>query len=97
MVYKPVKFCYFRLAVGYESFIMDLGYLRLSLNRSSVPSSHQDKRATKSLFVDMDTLSRREEEALLKTTKARAQKECDPIIKGYSQFLHYIHMCVVMQ
>jgi hypothetical protein len=30
----------------------------------------------------MDTLSRREEEALLKTTKARAQKECDPVIKG---------------
>lgn len=30
----------------------------------------------------MDTLSRREEEALLKTTKARALKECDEYVKG---------------
>ncbi|KAF8510951.1 hypothetical protein BU17DRAFT_55011 [Hysterangium stoloniferum] len=29
----------------------------------------------------MDTLSRREEEALLKTTKARALKECDSYVK----------------
>jgi len=33
----------------------------------------------------MDTLSRREEEALLKTTKARAQKECDPVIKEFAE------------
>jgi len=30
----------------------------------------------------MDTLSRREEEALLKSTKARALKECDQFVKG---------------
>lgn len=30
----------------------------------------------------MDTLSRREEETLLKTTKARALKECDDVVKG---------------
>lgn len=30
----------------------------------------------------MDTLSRREEEALLKSTKARALKECDHFVKG---------------
>jgi len=36
----------------------------------------------------MDTLSRREEEALMKTTKARAQKECDPVIKGCSQIFY---------
>lgn len=30
----------------------------------------------------MNTLSRREEETLLKTTKARALKECDPVVKG---------------
>ncbi|KAF8518482.1 hypothetical protein JB92DRAFT_2902681 [Gautieria morchelliformis] len=29
----------------------------------------------------MDTLSRREEEALLKSTKARALKECDQFVK----------------
>lgn len=32
----------------------------------------------------MDALSRREEETLLKTTKARALKECDPVVKGTS-------------
>lgn len=31
---------------------------------------------------NMDTLSRREEEALLKSTKARALKECDQFVKG---------------
>ena len=30
----------------------------------------------------MDTLSRREEDALVKATKAKALKECDPIVKG---------------
>lgn len=30
----------------------------------------------------MNTLSRREEETLLKSTKARALKECDPVVKG---------------
>lgn len=30
----------------------------------------------------MNTLSRREEDTLLKTTKARALKECDPVVKG---------------
>ena len=32
----------------------------------------------------MNALSRREEETLLKTTKARALKECDPVVKGSS-------------
>lgn len=32
----------------------------------------------------MDTLSRREEEALLKATKAKALKECDSVVKGES-------------
>jgi hypothetical protein len=30
----------------------------------------------------MNALSRREEESLLKTTKARAVKACDPVVKG---------------
>lgn len=30
----------------------------------------------------MNALSRREEETLLKATKARALKECDPVVKG---------------
>ena len=30
----------------------------------------------------MNTLSRREEETLLKQTKASALKECDPVVKG---------------
>ena len=30
----------------------------------------------------MNTLSRREEETLLKKTKETALKECDPIVKG---------------
>jgi COX assembly protein 1 len=30
----------------------------------------------------MSTLSRREEETLLKTTKAHALKECDTLVKG---------------
>jgi COX assembly protein 1 len=32
----------------------------------------------------MSTLSRREEDTLLKTTKAHALKECDPFVKGKS-------------
>ena len=32
----------------------------------------------------MNALSRREEDTLLKTTKARALKECDPAVKGTS-------------
>lgn len=32
----------------------------------------------------MNALSRREEETLLKATKARALKECDPVVKGCS-------------
>lgn len=32
----------------------------------------------------METLSRREEEALLKATKVKALKACDPIVKGAS-------------
>jgi COX assembly mitochondrial protein 1 len=30
----------------------------------------------------MNALSRREEDTLMKTTKARALRECDPIVKG---------------
>ncbi|KAK7694498.1 hypothetical protein QCA50_001684 [Cerrena zonata] len=33
----------------------------------------------------MDTLSRREEETLLKTTKARALKECDDVVKAFAE------------
>jgi hypothetical protein len=33
-------------------------------------------------FDFMNALSRREEESLLKATKARALRECDPIVKG---------------
>lgn len=33
----------------------------------------------------MNTLSRREEDTLMKTTKAYALKECDPIVKGASK------------
>ncbi|KIJ68318.1 hypothetical protein HYDPIDRAFT_82254 [Hydnomerulius pinastri MD-312] len=33
----------------------------------------------------MNALSRREEDTLLKTTKARALKECDPILKEFAQ------------
>ena len=33
-------------------------------------------------WLVMNTLSRREEETLLKQTKASALKECDPIVKG---------------
>ncbi|KAI0785974.1 hypothetical protein C8Q75DRAFT_808765 [Abortiporus biennis] len=33
----------------------------------------------------MNALSRREEETLLKTTKARALKECDPIVKEFAE------------
>jgi len=32
----------------------------------------------------METLSRREEEALLKTTKTRALKECDSYVKAFA-------------
>jgi len=32
----------------------------------------------------MDTISRREEDALTKATKARALKECDPIVKEFA-------------
>ena len=48
------------------------GSVRLS-NRvnTQVPAVH-----------DMNALSRREEDTLLKTTKARALKECDPVVKG---------------
>lgn len=38
----------------------------------------------------MDTLSRREEETLAKTTKEQALKECDPVVKGP---LPMIHLC----
>jgi COX assembly protein 1 len=37
----------------------------------------------------MNALSRREEDTLLKTTKARALKECDPVVKG--AFLSKVH------
>jgi len=33
----------------------------------------------------MDTLSRREEETLLKTTKAQALKACDPLVKEFAE------------
>ncbi|KAH8100601.1 hypothetical protein BXZ70DRAFT_893158 [Cristinia sonorae] len=33
----------------------------------------------------MNTLSRREEETLLKSTKARALKECDPVVKEFAE------------
>lgn len=32
--------------------------------------------------AEMETLSRREEDALVKATKARALKECDTVVKG---------------
>lgn len=32
--------------------------------------------------TNMNALSRREEETLLKTTKARALKECDSVVRG---------------
>ncbi|KAH9019842.1 hypothetical protein EDB85DRAFT_1937604 [Lactarius pseudohatsudake] len=32
----------------------------------------------------MSTLSRREEDTLLKTTKAHALKECDPLVKAFA-------------
>ncbi|KAI0274606.1 hypothetical protein BC834DRAFT_814539 [Gloeopeniophorella convolvens] len=32
----------------------------------------------------MSTLSRREEDTLLKTTKAYALKECDPLVKAFA-------------
>lgn len=35
----------------------------------------------------MNALSRREEETLLKTTKARALKECDVVVKGLRRVL----------
>lgn len=35
----------------------------------------------------MNALSRREEETLLKTTKARALKECDALVKSMHQFV----------
>ncbi|KAI0094616.1 hypothetical protein BDY19DRAFT_988437 [Irpex rosettiformis] len=33
----------------------------------------------------MDTLSRREEDALLKATKAKALKECDAVVKAFAE------------
>jgi len=33
----------------------------------------------------MNALSRREEETLLKTTKARALRECDPVVKEFAE------------
>ncbi|KDQ63613.1 hypothetical protein JAAARDRAFT_169627 [Jaapia argillacea MUCL 33604] len=33
----------------------------------------------------MNTLSRREEETLAKATKARALKECDPLVKEFAE------------
>lgn len=33
----------------------------------------------------MNALSRREEESLLKTTKARALKECDAVVKDFAE------------
>jgi len=33
----------------------------------------------------MNALSRREEDTLMKTTKARALKECDPIVKEFAE------------
>lgn len=36
----------------------------------------------------MNALSRREEETLLKTTKARALQECDAFVKGIFDFFH---------
>ncbi|KAI0724400.1 hypothetical protein C8T65DRAFT_704275 [Cerioporus squamosus] len=33
----------------------------------------------------MNALSRREEETLLKQTKANALKECDPVVKEFAQ------------
>lgn len=33
----------------------------------------------------METLSRREEDALMKSTKAKAMKECDPVVKKFAE------------
>ncbi|CAL1696124.1 unnamed protein product [Somion occarium] len=33
----------------------------------------------------MNALSRREEDTLLKSTKARALKECDPVVKAFAE------------
>lgn len=36
----------------------------------------------------MNALSRREEDTLVKTAKAKALKECDPIVKGMA--IHHV-------
>ena len=41
----------------------------------------------------MDTLSRREEETLAKTTKEQALKECDPVVKGTSLNTAHVVLC----
>ena len=39
----------------------------------------------------MNALSRREEDALLKSTKARALKECDEYVKGeFRSYVKYV-------
>lgn len=45
---------------------------------------------TRLLPDSMDTLSRREEDALIKSTKEKALKECDSIVKGsFPSFRRY--------
>lgn len=40
----------------------------------------------------MDTLSRREEDALVKATKAKALKECDGVVKGAFREPEYLNL-----
>jgi hypothetical protein len=48
--------------------------------RRSESNQSESSKVVHSTF--MNALSRREEDTLLKTTKARALAECDPIVKG---------------
>jgi COX assembly protein 1 len=41
----------------------------------------------------MDTLSRREEDALMKSTKAKALKECDPLVKSANHKTTVFSLC----
>ena len=45
--------------------------------RSEDPAEKMDA----GVSMSMNTLSRREEETLVKTAKAKAMRECDPIVK----------------
>ena len=42
-------------------------------------------------FPGMNALSRREEDTLMKATKAHALKECDPLVKGTRNNIYHYH------